>query len=958
MFAILIGKMIKNKGLYLCLFIACVLSVAIIAGMPAFESAIKKHLLQRELSELQNEKGLPPLVYRITLTDLQVKGYGDGSIENSDSWIQNSVITPFGLPVATQQIILQHKNVSAYHVLPDNNNESLGDVSLMCVINFFEHVQLVAGRFPQESGDRETIEVVVSENAAAKMPYMLGSDYYLQYRDLDAKEVVYKMVRFRVVGVVRMADPTDLFWVTPLSDTHPYTTYETFLTAFYSDLTEKSSRFEVQWAVTFDHTAVGSENIRSIIVAAEAGSGDLSNIQLLQDTIARELRLSTFLLVLLIPNLALLALFIIMLSGLILDHDKVEISLLYSRGAGKWYVMAMYGMQTLLIAGTALVVGIPLSMLMCSAMGASSGFLEFAGRAPLQVTATAKVFWSAVAGAGLFIMSMLLPILFSNSSSIVVQRRVKSARNIKPFFEKYYLDVVLLSTALYGYFSYQNLSNLLKDTGAEVAKYTVDPLIFLISTFFLLGAAMLSARLYPYIIRVLFNLGKSLWPPAIYASLSAARSRPRSRYIMLFIIMTVSVGLYSAAAARTINQNYADRAMYDNGADLVVQENWAFMDPDPQLVKTGAREGAYIVPSIQDVFYSEPSYEIFSEPPGVALATKVYRNNRATLISSMSSVIDVEVMAIYPDEFAQVAWWRQDMFSYHLNYLMNAMSANPHVVLLSRNLMEQLALSHGDEVKVWWPKNMEFISCYVYDALDYFPTYNPLKWEEGYPVYLIVMNYELVKSAFKIEPYEVWISKKAGAPAADIERYLKDNRVVFDATRNYNISEHLFIDPRIPQFRVEDAQTKLESIYNDPFVLSMNGFLTLSFVMTLLITVAGFFVFWIFEMRSRRLQISIMRSVGMSQGSVIAMLLWEQILLSLLPLAVGFILGGIGCTLFVPLFEMGSFDSPLPFRIYKLATDSLRVGVIVSATIVISIAMLWYMAARIKISQTLKLGEE
>jgi putative ABC transport system permease protein len=954
MLAILTGKMIKNKGLYLCLFIACVLSVAIIAGMPAFESAIKKLMLQRELSELQYQAGLPPLVHRITLQDVQINGYGDDSIKTCGLWVQNSVIAPFGLPVAARQVIFQLKNVAAFHAIPDNTGELLRNISLLCVSDFFDHVELVAGRLPNEPADQGIIEAVVSENAAVMVPYMLGSEYFLSEKEVPGA------VRFKVVGVVRMTSPADPFWVTPLSDINPYTTYETFIKTFYNSLSEGLSLFSVQWVTTFDHTAIGPENIQPIIETVETSSFnvELSNIQTLQDTVQREFRLSTFILVLLIPNLALLVLFIIMMSGLIIDHDKVEISLLYSRGAGKWQVIAMYGLQTLLIAGAAIVAGIPLSLLLCSVMGASSGFLEFARRAPLQVTATAKVFLYAAAGAGIFIVSMLLPILLSKSSSIVEERRLKASRNSKPFFEKYYLDVVLLGVSLYGYFSYQNLANLLTDTSVEVAEYTHDPLIFLISTFFLMGVAMLFARLYPYIIRVLFHLGNSFWPPAIYASLSAARSRPRSRYIMLFIIVTISAGLYSAAAARTINQNYADRALYDIGADLVIQENWPYVDPNPQYVADGRpNAGAYIIPPIEVVTYSEPPYEIFSEPAGVALTTKVYRNTKATVNVITETIHDVEVMAIYPDEFAQVSWWRGDMYSYHLNHLMNAMSVNPNVVLLSRDLMERLALSHGDEINVISPSNMARVFCYVYDALDYFPTFNPQSQEDG-PAYLLVMNYELVRSAFKLEPYEIWIKKKDGALSADIERYLRDNRVAFDATNSNDMRIRQFIDPRIPQFSVKDAQAKLESVYSDPAVLSMNGLLTLSFVMTLLILIAGFFVFWIFEMRSRRLQISIMRSVGMSQGSVIAMLLWEQVLLSLLPLIAGFVLGRLGCKLFVPMFEMGSFDSPLPFRIFILAEDSLRVGIIVAAAIVLSIAILWFMAARIKLSQTLKLGEE
>ena len=964
MFAISIEKMVKNKGLFLCMLMACVFSVSLLASIPAFENAVKVRVLRMALLDRQYETGLPPLVHRITYSDSQIAEYGDGSIETFNTWYDSEFIPRFGMPVAASQVTFTHHSSVYLHVSPDNQSAPLFGArtrqnaqvpatvrgGIMHTTGLFDHVELVAGRFPNEPDASGTIEVVVSEIAAVQMPFMLGSEYLQRYTvPFDGSS---EDVRFRVVGVIRMSDPADPFWVTPLSKKNPYATYETFMNTFH---TEGTSRFSALWTTTFDHTAIIPENLQTILDAAsEENTGTLINVDILQSAIEREIELGTFLLVLLVPNLALLVFFIIMMSGLILDHDKVEISLLRSRGAGKGHVLTMYTIQTLLIAGLAIAMGIPLSVLLCSAMGASSGFLEFVGRAPLEVTVTENVFWYAFAGAGLYVVSTLLPVLFSKNDSIVIQRRIKAKRGTKLFFEKYYLDLVLIGVSLYGYIAYRNLSELLTVTDAEVSEYAADPLIFLLSTFFLVGCAMLFTRLYPYIIRILFRVGQSVWPPAIYASLSAARSRPRSRYIMLFIIMAVAISLYAAAAARTINSNYLDRAMYDIGADLVIKERWPFIDRSPVYTDGGT---TYVPPHVKDAFFNEPPFEIYSEPDGVALATKVYRNSRTRVMKlGGKSVDNMNVIAIYPDEFARVSWWRDDMFSYHFNEMMNAMSLNPHVVLLSRGLMEHLGVSHGDEVIVMWENNTNNLNCYVFDAVDLFPTFNPVA-PDGAPTHLIVMNYELVKSEYRLEPYEVWIMVEDTASSTDIMQYILDNRELPTLFFDNDPKTHK-IDPRIPQFSINDSQKALAAILNDPQIVSMNGFLTLSFVMTLAVMAVGFLVFWSFDLRSRRLQISIMRSAGMSQGGVTAMLLWEQALLSLLPLAVGFLLGEIGSGLFVPMFEMGGSESPLPFRIFRLAEDSMRVGIIVSVIILLAIAMLWLMAARIKISQTLKLGEE
>jgi putative ABC transport system permease protein len=950
MLALAIGKMIKNKGLFFCLLVACVFSVALIASMPVYESAIKKRMLQRELFNVQFETGLPPIVYSITVSDLEIMEQADGNIETADTWIQNTIIPRYRLPVVANQITLAHRTSSFFHVSPNDELALISNGRITYSYGFFNHVELVTGRFPDTLKVSGVIEAVVSENAAAGVPFMLGTEYLQIYHSpFDEPE---ELTRFIVVGVVRKKNPADLFWVVPLSDRNPYTTHESFINNFQVD---EATRFTAHWTTTLDHTAIGPKNIQVILDAARNVSlGNLTNTNILQNAATRETELRTFLLVLLMPNLALLVFFIIMMSGLIIDHDKVEISLLYSRGIEKSRIIAMYAIQALLLSAVAMLAGIPLSLLFCLILGASSGFLEFVGRAPLEVAVALDVFLYATIGAVLFIMSMLLPIIFSKSTSIVAERRARALQWTKPFFEKYYLDFILVGVSLYGFFSYQNLKNILTGTGAKVTEYAIDPLIFLISTFFFLGFAMLFTRFFPYIIRLLFRAGKSIWPPPIYASLSSARSRPRSRYIMLLIIMTASVGLYTANAARTINQNYLDRVMFDIGADLVIQERWPFLDPNPQFVDNGA---TYVIPHVKDAFFTEMPFEIFNEPDGVVLATKVYRNDRAVVMSpGKPNENNVNVIAIYPDEFAKVSWRRSDMYNYHLNYKMNAMSINPNVVLLSRNLMDRFGISHGDEVSVWWANNSGALQCYVYDAVDFFPSFNPVGLD-GSPAYLIVMNYELVKSEFRIEPYEVWIMKEDGASSADIMQYLIDNRVSFPVGYDVRLDVHI-VDYNRPQFRVFDAETMKATVRNDPIILSMNGFLTMSFVITLAVTAIGFLVFWIFDLRSRRLQISIMRSKGMSQGGVIAMMLWEQTLLTLLPLIAGFGIGGIGSMLFVPMFEMDSPESTLPFLVFRLFSDSLRMGAIVGGIMLLAIVMLWHMAGRIKISQTLKLGEE
>jgi putative ABC transport system permease protein len=425
---------------------------------------------------------------------------------------------------------------------------------------------------------------------------------------------------------------------------------------------------------------------------------------------------------------------------------------------------------------------------------------------------------------------------------------------------------------------------------------------------------------------------------------------------MLFIIMTISIAIYSASAARTINRNEIDRVMFDVGADIVVHERFQFIDPNPEYILERPMDPTswtLVIRPNQELFFTELPFEIYTNPEGVEIATKVYRNERASLrIPGGVRASNIQVMAIYPDEFAQVAFWRDDMFDYHFNYLMNAMSVNQNHILVSRNLMERLDWSHGDEIVVSWQTVLgeTSVNCIIYDAIDAFPNWNPIN-EDGRATALVVMSYELVRSKFNVEPYEVWISVNGLTSNQDIITSIFESR-------DTAIMRGHFIDEKQPMFAFYSLERRIDDVRNDPFITAMNGFLSLNFALTLALMIIGFLVFWIFEMRSRRLQISIMRSSGVSQFSIIIMLMWEQVFLTILPLIAGFVLGNIGASLFVPLFELSGHQSPLAFRIFMQTSDSIRVGIIVSGSILLAMIMIWFIAARIKISQTLKLGEE
>ena len=75
----------------------------------------------------------------------------------------------------------------------------------------------------------------------------------------------------------------------------------------------------------------------------------------------------------------------------------------------------------------------------------------------------------------------------------------------------------------------------------------------------------------------------------------------------------------------------------------------------------------------------------------------------------------------------------------------------------------------------------------------------------------------------------------------------------------------------------------------------MNGALTMSFVIIMIMTIIGFLIYWILSIRSRQLQFGILRAMGVTFREIIGIIGYEQILVSGVSIAMAFIIGGLIC---------------------------------------------------------------
>ena len=202
------------------------------------------------------------------------------------------------------------------------------------------------------------------------------------------------------------------------------------------------------------------------------------------------------------------------------------------------------------------------------------------------------------------------------------------------------------------------------------------------------------------------------------------------------------------------------------------------------------------------------------------------------------------------------------------------------------------------------------------------------------------MNYYYTSTVTDMEPYQVWIDLEEGATS----------RALYE-----DISAK-----RIPIETITDASQLIIAEKNKPQLQGMNGALTLSFVVIIIMTIIGFLIYWILSIKGRTLQFGILRAMGMTFKEIIGIIGCEQLLVSGVSIAAAFIIGGAVSDLFVPLFR--SMYSPIeqvpPFMVAASQSDFIKLYVIIVLMLGGGFAILGGIIKKININKALKLGED
>ena len=927
-------KMISKKWMVLALLIGNILLISITAGNPMYTQAVLQRTLTRNLETYLTETNTYPGLVTLNVPNSNK----DRALLSRYAQCAQSLEERFHVPVIES---LQYVSmISTKAELEIERADASGlQLSVGVLTGLEEHSTMLAGRMYAAVPDADgVVEAVVSERALMDLNLLLDDVVTLPKVLTPSGEPL----RLRIVGVFKNSADEDVYWVrTPSSFKddcfiHP----DLFRDYFFAGETLEY-HFEANFYTLLDYTAMRGDAAQDLLNAAQRLGEEFNSktrrayrdyfSDILKDYLKTARKVNVTLWVLQAPIFALLAAFIFMVSRQMLEMEQNEIAVIKSRGAGKFQIFSIYLLQSLIICAIAFAAGVPLGVYLCKVIGSANAFLEFVRRSALPVEITRDALAFAGVASVLSVAAMVLPAVRYSRTSIVGHKRARNRHAQTPLWQKLGLDVIVLGVALYGLYSFNGQRDILAARVIEGA--SLDPLLFLSSSLFMIGAGLFAVRVLPLIVWVVFRLFRRWWSPALYAAfMRVLRTRSSQGFIMVFLIMTIALGVFNAQAARTINQNAEDNLCYTLGADMVVQEEW----------KSNADQVAED-PSIE-LMYEEPDFGRYEELDGVEALTKVYVNNGITVGVSGGTLKNVKLMGIHTREFGQTAWFKDSLSDVHWYHYLNAISQDSRGVLVSSNFRTNYGYRLGDSI-TYKNSGGDTQRGVIYGFVDYFPSYVPVTYRldsdgiyKETENYLIVAHLSQLQSAWGLTPYQIWIKN------ADSGAYL------------YDFAQ----ENGVRYTRFEDASAQLVEKKNDPVLQGTNGILTVGFIVVLLLCSVGFLIYWILSIQSRALQFGIFRAMGMSMREVITMLLGEQLFISGLPIATGAVVGHLTAKLYMPLIQLAyaASDNAVPLEVVSQSSDYIRLFVIIGAVILVCMVVLGGLISHMKIAQALKLGED
>lgn len=950
MFRFIRYKIANKKWLNISLLAGIVLLSAFLAVFPMFKQGSLDKLIQTLMIEkIESDKTFPAV--------METSGKIDsGDYTNTDQVIEflNKYEETWTKYVDIDVVTRQQKIYVAPGYLDDSLSSRSRQFYFDYIDDYKEHTDVVYGVYPEDAADSTdenvqkalaegAIPCVISQYLMDKDGYTVGEvfNYSFKYKDGEEK---WKLV---ITGIIEEKENDSYFWHKRLAneDKELYFSKEQF-TNIIPYFAERGGIYYRE-VVLLNYTQINSENAEEyysyLTQFSKKDKGYKDNFStILANFMETRKTINVILFTFELPIVALLLLFIYMISSQILEMETGEIAMLKSRGVSRFQVIRLYLLQSAVIAFAGTVIGLPLGYLFCKVGASTDAFLVFTLKDTSIYQPNLQMLLFAGIGYVLSLMFMTLPVISLSKYTITERSTRKIAKRSVAFWEKFFLDIPILVLSLYLLYNYLKQKEAISMT--VISGGSIDPIIFLDSSLFIIGCGLLGLRIIHLVVKLIYRIGKKLWKPAEYVSfLQIIRNSRKQGFISVFLVMTIAMGIFNANLARSVNENMEQRINYNQGCDYRFEEKW------PLFTKTDSST----VTTLWN--YTEPDFRRFDslKDLGVESMTRVVIDNKTEIKIGVSKETNVKLMAINTKEFGETAELQSGLNDKHWYYYLNDLGQKADGLIISSNLAEKYNIEIGQKIiySRYSPidsKNLYASSAgYVVGIVDAFPGYESTEYTENADGtfskrdnYLIVANYQVVMKDFRTRPYEIWLKLSDKTDSAVIDQALDDMGLKI---RSKQSTQDLISEQR-----------------NSTLIQITNGMFSIGFIISLTVCGVGFLIYWILTIKERELIYGIYRSMGMTMGEIIRMLVVEQIFSSIFACIAGFGVGMLTTVLFTKLISVVYLPRVhnIPVGVIFKAEDSVKMMVIVGLVLIICFIAIIRLIKNMNITKALKLGDD
>ena len=403
------------------------------------------------------------------------------------------------------------------------------------------------------------------------------------------------------------------------------------------------------------------------------------------------------------------------------------------------------------------------------------------------------------------------------------------------------------------------------------------------------------------------------------------------------------MGIFDASLARTVNENNAERIRYDVGSDVRMTGKWV-----RRMRFSKDAEPVY--------YYEEPDYADYRQlyDDGIlSNITRVIYDESAEVETKNNKKLNANLMAINTTEFGRTASLKSGLNDSHWYNALNSIAESAEGIIISSNLADELKLKVGDKLKVTRydidvnktaTGTVNGTIMYIIDAWPGFEKYSYVKDEEGKlklnENYLVVMNYAKADSSYRITTYDVWGRLADGVSAEDFEAEIEK--------RNLELTKYEILPQLISEMR------------DSAIIQITNGLFSIHFIISIIICILGFLIYWITNVRKRALQFGIYRAMGLRMKEIVKMLVMEHFFSSFLAIAAGAGAGVLSSMLYDKVIAIIYLPKKhnIPIDISVPLSDILKPVLIITAALFVAFIIISRIIKGMKISETLKMGED